>query len=82
MRLAKFRWALLLALPILFSSGLTAAKTDIPVIWEDDIGMWNISACHNGMMGGRKPTIDRINNEGALFTDAYAQQRCTAECAP
>ena len=85
MKLARFQWALLLALPIFFSSGLTAAKTDKPnilVIWGDDFGMWNISAYHNGMMGGRTPNIDRIANEGAIFTDAYAQQRCTAECAP
>jgi arylsulfatase len=30
------------------------------------------------MMGGRTPNIDRIANEGALFTDYYAQQSCTA----
>jgi arylsulfatase A-like enzyme len=31
-----------------------------------------------GMMGGRTPNIDRLANEGALFTDYYAQQSCTA----
>ena len=30
------------------------------------------------MMGGRTPNIDRIAEEGAIFTDAYAQQSCTA----
>jgi arylsulfatase A-like enzyme len=30
------------------------------------------------MMGGRTPNIDRIAKEGALFTDYYAQQSCTA----
>jgi arylsulfatase A-like enzyme len=44
----------------------------------DDVGVWNISAYHRGMMGGRTPNIDRIANEGALFTDYYAQQSCTA----
>ena len=44
----------------------------------DDVGIWNISAYHRGMMGGRTPNIDRIANEGALFTDYYAQQSCTA----
>jgi arylsulfatase len=43
-----------------------------------DIGIWNISAYHRGMMGGRTPNIDRIAREGALFTDYYAQQSCTA----
>ena len=44
----------------------------------DDIGVWNVSAYHRGMMGGRTPNIDRIANEGALFTDYYGQQSCTA----
>jgi arylsulfatase A-like enzyme len=44
----------------------------------DDVGIWNISAYHRGMMGGRTPNIDRIAKEGALFTDYYAQQSCTA----
>jgi arylsulfatase A-like enzyme len=44
----------------------------------DDVGIWNISAYHRGMMGGNTPNIDRIAREGALFTDYYAQQSCTA----
>ena len=55
-----------------------ADKPNILVIFGDDVGMWNISAYHRGMMGGRTPNIDRIANEGALFTDYYAQQSCTA----
>ena len=47
-------------------------KPNILVIWGDDIGMWNISAYHRGMMGGSTPNIDRIASEGALFTDCYA----------
>ncbi len=53
-------------------------RPNIVVIMGDDVGMWNISAYHRGMMGGRTPNIDRIANEGALFTDYYAQQSCTA----
>src|SRR5580698_8459146 len=53
-------------------------KPNIVVIITDDVGVWNISAYHRGMMGGRTPNIDRIANEGALFTDYYAQQSCTA----
>jgi arylsulfatase len=42
-------------------------KPNILVIFGDDIGMWNISAYHRGMMGGSTPNIDRIANEGALY---------------
>lgn len=56
----------------------TAKKPNIVVIFGDDVGMWNISAYHRGMMGGRTPNLDRIANEGAVFTDYYAQNSCTA----
>jgi arylsulfatase A-like enzyme len=66
----------------LFTVGVTHAadtkKPNILVIWGDDIGYSNISAYNLGMMGYRTPNIDRIAKEGALFTDAYAQQSCTA----
>jgi arylsulfatase len=71
-----------LALPLGFSgdaSAQTAAKKpNIVMIMADDVGIWNISAYHRGMMGGSTPNIDRIAKEGALFTDYYAQQSCTA----
>jgi arylsulfatase len=53
-------------------------KPNILVIWGDDIGGFNISAYNRGMMGYRTPNIDRIAEEGALFTDWYGQQSCTA----
>jgi len=53
-------------------------KPNILVIWGDDIGIWNLSCYHRGLMGGRTPNIDRIAAEGALFTDCYGQQSCTA----
>ena len=56
----------------------TDDKPNILVIWGDDIGVHNISAYNHGIMGFKTPNIDRIANEGALFTDAYAQQSCTA----
>lgn len=55
-----------------------AKKPNILVIWGDDLGQDNISAYHRGLMGNRTPNIDRIAREGALFTDMYAQQSCTA----
>ncbi len=56
----------------------TTGKPNIVVIWGDDIGFWNIGAYNHGMMGYQTPNIDRIAKEGALFTDVYAQQSCTA----
>ncbi len=56
----------------------SAGKPNILVLFGDDIGLWNVSAYNHGMMGYRTPSIDRIAKEGAIFTDAYAQQSCTA----
>ena len=53
-------------------------KPNILVLWGDDIGQFNISAYNQGMMDYKTPNIDRIAKEGALFTDWYAQQSCTA----
>src|SRR5574341_314495 len=55
-----------------------APKPNILVIWGDDIGYWNVSAYNQGMMGYKTPNIDRIAKEGAMFTDWYGQQSCTA----
>jgi arylsulfatase len=56
----------------------TTKKPNILVIWGDDIGQFNISAYNRGMMGYKTPNIDKIASEGALFTDWYGQQSCTA----
>jgi hypothetical protein len=53
-------------------------KPNILVIMGDDIGVTNISVYSHGMMGYQTPNIDRVAKEGALFTDYYAQQSCTA----
>ncbi len=53
-------------------------KPNILILWGDDIGYWNISAYNQGMMGYKTPNIDRIAKQGALFTDWYGQQSCTA----
>jgi arylsulfatase len=62
------------------TSSLASAqsKPNILVIWGDDIGWFNVSAYNRGMMGYKTPNIDRIANEGILFTDAYGQNSCTA----
>src|SRR4030066_2303043 len=53
-------------------------KPNLVVIWGDDIGVHNISAYSLGVMGYKTPNIDRLAKEGAMFTDWYAQQSCTA----
>ncbi|MCP3164630.1 arylsulfatase [Myxococcus qinghaiensis] len=53
-------------------------QPNILVIFGDDIGYWNVSAYNLGVMGYRTPNIDRLAKEGALLTDYYAQQSCTA----
>ena len=53
-------------------------QPNILILWGDDIGWWNISYNSRGQMGYRTPNIDRVANEGAAFTDYYAQQSCTA----
>ena len=57
---------------------LAADKLNILVLWGDDIGITNISAYSDGIMGYRTPNIDRIADEGMRFTDYYADQSCTA----
>jgi len=72
----------LLLLPVFaFAAGSAygqAKQPNILVIFGDDIGWFNISAYNHGMMGYRTPNIDRIAKEGAMFTDYYGQQSCTA----
>ena len=69
-----------LAAVVLALAGTAAAadKPNILVIWGDDIGQFNVSAYNMGMMGYKTPNIDRVAAEGAVFTDWYGQQSCTA----
>ncbi len=57
---------------------MAAKKPNILIIWGDDIGQSNLSCYTRGLMGYQTPNIDRIANEGMLFTDYYAEQSCTA----
>jgi len=72
-------------LVLIFLAGVVLAtpaaaqdKPNILVVWGDDIGQSNISAYTMGVMGYRTPNIDRIANEGMIFTDYYGEQSCTA----
>jgi len=81
------RWSplamLALAAAVLFGPApawaqASAKKPNILIIWGDDIGQFNVGAYNNGMMGYKTPNIDSIGKQGALFTDWYGQQSCTA----
>jgi len=67
-------------LAVMAAAGTVSAQDqpNILVVWGDDIGQSNISAYTMGMMGYRTPNIDRIANEGMIFTDYYGEQSCTA----
>ena len=74
-------------LPVVLSASFLAGATllsaqdkkpNVLVIWGDDVGQSNISAYTRGVMGYTTPNIDRIANEGILFTDYYGEQSCTA----
>jgi arylsulfatase len=72
-----------ISLILLFSLGFFNAdaqkkKPNFLFIWGDDIGQSNISAYTKGLVGYQTPNIDRIANEGIIFTDYYAEQSCTA----
>ncbi len=60
------------------TGGAAGKKPNILVIFGDDIGIPQISAYSMGLMGYQTPNIDRIAKEGAIFTDSYGQQSCTA----
>ena len=57
---------------------MASKKPNVLVMWGDDIGQSNLSCYSKGLMGYRTPNIDRIAREGMIFTDAYAEQSCTA----
>ncbi|HEX9853573.1 MAG TPA: sulfatase-like hydrolase/transferase, partial [Woeseiaceae bacterium] len=70
---------LITAVPLLIgTANAQTAKPNILVIWGDDIGQFNVSAYNMGMMGYHTPNIDSIAKDGAVFTDWYGQQSCTA----
>jgi arylsulfatase A-like enzyme len=73
-------WILAVGIQVLAQQPKPAqsAKPNILIIWGDDIGQFNISAYNMGMMGYKTPNIDSIAKQGALFTDWYGQQSCTA----
>jgi len=76
------QWSVLVGAVALVTGALPAVaagkQPNIVVFWGDDIGQANLSAYTKGVMGYKTPNIDRVANEGMLFTDYYAEQSCTA----
>ena len=70
--------AVMIALCTLSAVATAADKSDVLLIMSDDVCITNISAYGRRMAGYWTPDIDRIANEGVLFTDYYAEQSCTA----
>jgi len=70
--------ATLLTLVTVATLSTANEKPNILIIWGDDIGQSNISAYSHGVMGYKTPNIDSIAKQGAMFTDYYAEQSCTA----
>jgi arylsulfatase len=68
----------LLFLTAPFFAEAQQSKPNILVIWGDDIGISNISAYSDGLMGYTTPNIDRLANEGMRFLHYYGEQSCTA----
>ncbi len=75
-----FTWAFIALVGICFACTFASAveKPNILVIMSDDVGITNISAYSRGLAGYKTPNLDRIANQGVLFTDYYAEQSCTA----
>jgi len=70
--------ALLFCFVLLHGSYAQQQKPNILVIFGDDIGIANLSAYTDGLMGYTTPNIDRIGNEGIRFLQYYGEQSCTA----
>jgi arylsulfatase A-like enzyme len=84
MKICRELWLGLLALFVAATAASMPAaaqqpqKPNILFIMGDDIGWMQPSIYHRGLMVGETPNIDRIGNEGAMFTHYYAEQSCTA----
>lgn len=72
----------LVALTVVILAGRSLAqdakKPNILIIWGDDIGVTDVSAYSDGLMGFETPNIDRISKEGLRFLHYYGEQSCTA----
>ncbi len=71
--------AIVFTLLLIASSALAQEKKpNVLIIWGDDIGITDVSAYSDGLMGFETPNIDRIGKEGVRFLQYYGEQSCTA----
>jgi arylsulfatase A-like enzyme len=59
-------------------SPTSSRKPKILVMWGDDIGIADVTAYSDGLMGFETPNIDRIAKEGICFLHYYGEQSRTA----
>jgi arylsulfatase len=53
-------------------------RPNIVFVMADDIGWFNLSAYHQGIMASRTLNLDKLASQGMRFTDYYAEASCTA----
>jgi arylsulfatase len=70
--------ALVESQPQVASAQQNGKKPNILVIMGDDVGWFNLSCYHQGIMSGRTPNLDQLAADGMRFTDYYAEASCTA----
>ena len=78
MHFKKISGLFLVCSTLLFSAGAQTKKPNILVIMGDDVGWFNLSCYHQGIMSGRTPNLDKLAASGMRFTDYYAEASCTA----
>jgi arylsulfatase len=77
-RLLDFSTNAALALPLACgvaraAEGARLERPNVLVIFAADVGPWDLGAYHRGLGSGVTPQLDRLAEEGALFSDAYGQ---------
>lgn len=70
--------SILLSVQVYAQESKKDSKPNIIIITSDDLGIWDVSYNNQGIRGFKTPNIDRIANEGMVFTDYYGDQSCTA----
>jgi len=71
-------WSLGVLMLAVSATSMAADKPNILIIWGDDVGWFNVGAYNMGMMSYATPNIDKIADDGIVFTDAYGENSCTA----
>ena len=67
------------ALPLIAASAQAQKRPNVVMLMTDDTG-WNDFGVYGGgaNLGHPTPNVDRVGQEGAVFTSWYGQASCTA----